>query len=72
MGLKSSEWRYRFDPTSGGCRVTESWVDQRGVFVRTVGRLATGVEHDAAFTRTGMERTLRRLKSVAESASASP
>jgi len=72
MGLKSSEWRYRFEPISGGCRVTESWVDRRGVLVRTVGRLATGVEHDAAFTMAGMEETLRRLKSVAESASASP
>ena len=72
MGLKSSEWRYQFDPTPSGCRVTESWIDQRGGVVRTAGRLATGVEHDATYTRAGMEQTLRRLKSVAESASPPP
>jgi uncharacterized protein YndB with AHSA1/START domain len=72
LGLKSSEWRYEFDPTPGGCRVTESWIDQRGAIVRAAGKLATGVEHDATSTRVGMEQTLRRLKSAAESASPSP
>jgi uncharacterized protein YndB with AHSA1/START domain len=68
MGLKSSEWHYQFDPTSSGCRVTESWIDQRGAIVRTAGRLTTGVDHDATSTRAGMEQTLRQLKAVAESA----
>jgi uncharacterized protein YndB with AHSA1/START domain len=72
MGLKSSQWHYQFDPTSRGCRVTESWIDQRGAIIRTAGRLTTGADHDATSTKAGMEQTLRRLKAVAESASPSP
>jgi uncharacterized protein YndB with AHSA1/START domain len=71
LGLKGSEWRYAFEPTAHGCRVTETWIDQRGTIVRVLGRLVTGVEHDAAYTRTGMEQTLERLKSAAESTTAS-
>ncbi len=67
LGLPSSEWQYHFEPTAGGCRVTETWDDQRGPVVRLLGRLATGVEHDAAYTRDGMERTLEQLKTAAES-----
>jgi uncharacterized protein YndB with AHSA1/START domain len=67
LGLPSSEWHYRFEPTETGCLVTETWDDQRGAVVRLLGRLATGVDHDAAFTRDGMERTLERLGSAAES-----
>ena len=66
LGLPSSEWHYRFEPTADGCRVTETWEDQRGPVVRLLGRLATGVDHDAAYTRDGMERTLEQLKTVAE------
>ncbi len=67
LGLPSSEWHYRFEPTAGGCRVTETWDDRRGAVVRLLGRLATGVDHDADYTRQGMERTLAALKSTAES-----
>ena len=67
LGLPSSEWQYRFEPTPGGCRVTETWIDQRGALVRFLGRMATGVDHDADYTRQGMERTLEELKSAAES-----
>ena len=67
LGLASSEWHYRFDPTADGCRVTETWHDQRGAVIRLLGRLATGVDHDAAYTRAGMERTLENLTAAAES-----
>ena len=29
-GFKVAEWRYEFEPTTTGCRVTETWIDQRG------------------------------------------
>jgi uncharacterized protein YndB with AHSA1/START domain len=67
LGRPSSEWQYLIEPTGTGCRVTETWDDQRGAMIRLLGRLATGVDHDAAFTRDGMERTLEQLKSAAES-----
>ena len=72
MGLSSSEWHYDLEPTEAGCLVTETWDDQRGAVVRLLGRLATGVDHDADYTRDGMERTLERLASAAESGRAHP
>jgi uncharacterized protein YndB with AHSA1/START domain len=68
LGLPSSEWQYLVEPTGSGCRVTETWNDQRGAFIRLLGRLATGVDHDTAYTREGMTHTLEHLKSAAESA----
>lgn len=66
LGLPSSEWQYRLAPAGTGCLVTETWDDHRGAVVRLLGRLATGVDHDADYTRDGMERTLDRLKTAAE------
>src|SRR4051812_11273192 len=32
-----ARWEYRFDATDdGGCRVTETWIDQRGIVGRTL------------------------------------
>jgi uncharacterized protein YndB with AHSA1/START domain len=69
-GLKVAEWRYAFEPTASGCRVTETWIDQRGVVVKTLGKVLTGVGDRAEHNRTGMEQTLERLKSAAEAAPA--
>jgi uncharacterized protein YndB with AHSA1/START domain len=67
-GLKIAEWRYAFEPTAGGCRVTETWIDRRGVIARTLGGPVSGVTDRAAHNRSGMEQTLDRLKAAAESA----
>jgi hypothetical protein len=64
--LGIAEWRYTFDGTEDGCRVTETWVDQRGLFIRLIGKTISGVEHDDAFARDAMAETLRKLKAVAE------
>jgi uncharacterized protein YndB with AHSA1/START domain len=69
-GLKVAEWRYAFEPTATGCRVTETWIDQRGVVAKTLGKPISGVADRAEHNRAGMEQTLERLKSVAESAPA--
>jgi len=70
LGLKVSEWRYAFEPTATGCRITETWIDQRGHIAKALGKPVSGVEHDASYNKAGMEQTLERLKSVAESATA--
>jgi uncharacterized protein YndB with AHSA1/START domain len=70
MGLKVAEWRYAFEPTATGCRVTETWIDQRGGIVRALGKPVSGVADRAAHNRAGMEQTLERLAAVAESTSA--
>ena len=69
-GLKVAEWRYEFAPTATGCEVTETWVDQRGFIVKTLGKPVSGVADRAAHNRAGMEQTLERLAAAAESAPA--
>ena len=68
--LGVARWEYRFEPTDGGCRVTETWIDQRGFVVRTLGGPVSGVADRAAHNRSGMETTLERLAAAAEKASA--
>lgn len=71
VGLKVAEWRYAFEPTATGCRVTETWIDQRGPIAKTLGKPVSGVADRAAHNRAGMEETLGRLKVAAESTPAS-
>ncbi|MBV8950670.1 MAG: SRPBCC family protein, partial [Actinobacteria bacterium] len=42
-GLNVAEWRYTFEPTETGCRVTETWTDRRGALLRVVSPRVTGV-----------------------------
>jgi uncharacterized protein YndB with AHSA1/START domain len=71
MGLKVAEWSYTFEPAATGCRVTETWVDQRNRIVKALGKPVSGVADRASHNRAGMEQTLERLAAVAESSSAS-
>ena len=66
VGLKVAEWRYGFEPTPAGCRVTETWIDQRGRIAKVLGKPVSGVDDRATHNRLGMEQTLERLKSAAE------
>ena len=71
LGLKVAEWRYAFEPTAAGCRVTETWTDLRGPIVKALAKPVTGVGDRATHNRATMEQTLERLKSAAESTPAS-
>lgn len=68
VGLAVARWEYRFEPTDDGCRVTESWTDRRGRFIRVVGGWASGVDDRAQHNRAGMERTLEALAAAAQGA----
>jgi uncharacterized protein YndB with AHSA1/START domain len=70
-GFKVAEWRYTFEPIDIGCRVTETWIDRRGRIAKALGKPVSGVADRAAHNRAGMEQTLDRLKTAAESAHAS-
>jgi hypothetical protein len=63
--LAASKWRYEFQDTDGGCRVTESWVDERKPWFAAVGRVVG--DHGAANTERQMAATLAQLAKVAES-----
>jgi uncharacterized protein YndB with AHSA1/START domain len=67
VGLKVAEWQYSFETTDTGCRVTETWIDQRGPIVKALGKTTTGVEDRNVHNRVSMEQTLERLKGAAES-----
>jgi uncharacterized protein YndB with AHSA1/START domain len=62
-----ARWEYRLEPTGDHqCRVTETWIDQRGKLVTFMGGPVSGVKDRAAHNRAGMETTLERLAAVAE------
>jgi len=69
-GLKVAEWRYEFESTPTGCRITETWIDQWGRIAKALGKPVSGVGDRAAHNRAGMVQTLERLKTAAESAGA--
>ena len=70
FNLPAARWRYRIEPTAGGgSQVTESTEDRRGVVVKVLGLLATGVSDRKTHNTEGMKATLERIKSEAESSS---
>jgi uncharacterized protein YndB with AHSA1/START domain len=71
-GFKVSEWRYEFEPTDAGCRVTETWTDRRGLIATWGGKSVSGVGDRLAHNRAGMETTLDRLKAAAEGPADTP
>jgi uncharacterized protein YndB with AHSA1/START domain len=68
-GFKVARWSYEIESTPSGSRVTESWTDRRGALSRTVGKMVSGIAHNAQETRSTIEATLERLAKAAESSS---
>ena len=66
--LGGCDWIYEIEPTDAGCRVTETWVDERTRPLKVVGWLFTGVSDRASHNRATMEQTLERLAEAAEAA----
>lgn len=66
-GMKVATWRYVIESTGElSCRVTESFEDRRGVLMKVLGGLATGVKDRGTHNADGMQATLDRLKAAAE------
>ena len=67
---KDTRWRYTFEPTAEGCRVTESYeiLKEPGAMMRFLTKLGTGVswEERPADLERGMAETLQHLKEAAE------
>ena len=62
--LKVATWRYEFEETDAGCRVTESWVDQRKKWFATLARVMG--DHSAAHAEGEMAATLANLAAAVE------
>ncbi|MGP0032769.1 MAG: SRPBCC family protein [Acidimicrobiales bacterium] len=59
-----ANWRYEFEDTADGCRVTESWNDNRAAWMRVASR-PLGL-HDAAHAKVEMAATLSNLARALE------
>jgi ligand-binding SRPBCC domain-containing protein len=57
--LPVANWRYEFEETDSGCRVTESWEDHRKPWFVVVARVMG--DHSAAHAAREMEATLANL-----------
>lgn len=66
--LPVARWTYTVTPEGdGACTLAERWDDRRGPMLNVLGRLATGVKDREEHNTKGMEETLQRIKSAAES-----
>jgi hypothetical protein len=64
--LKVARWEFDIEATTGGCKVSEHWTDQRGAVLRRYG---DSREYDRVeFTRESIRTTLERLKVELEAA----
>lgn len=62
--LAVAKWRYDFESTEAGCRVTESWVDERKPWFATIARVMG--DHSAGRAEQMMEQTLTNLAKASE------
>jgi Polyketide cyclase / dehydrase and lipid transport len=62
--LAVATWRYDIEDTDNGCRVTESWIDQRKRWFATVARVMG--DHSAAHAEGEMAATLANLAAAVE------
>lgn len=66
----SARWGYRIQSgDDGGCTLVEEFTDRRGKLITHVlGPLARGVRDTLGHNRAGMEKTVAKVKAVAEAA----
>ena len=57
-------WRYEFEDTDTGCRVTESWLDERKPWFTAIARVVG--DHGAGNAERQMTATLANLANAAE------
>ena len=62
--LAVANWRYEFEDTESGCRVTESWDDHRKPWFVTVARVMG--DHSADHAEKEMAATLANLAAAVE------
>ncbi len=62
--LQVANWRYEFEDTESGCRVTESWEDRRNSWFTFVARVMG--DHSAAHAEQEMAATLANLAAAVE------
>ena len=71
LGRDMTKWSYRFEPVSERTKVTESFemLSDLPWYFRVADRFLMGIEDRKADLETGMQETLRRLKTATENRS---
>ncbi|HJM28256.1 MAG: SRPBCC family protein [Acidimicrobiales bacterium] len=59
--IGGADWSFDIEPTPEGCKVTQTWVDQRTKIMKVVGGKISGVPDRALHTGMSMETTLENL-----------
>jgi hypothetical protein len=62
--LAVARWRYEFEDADPGCRVTESWLDERTSWFKAIARVMG--DHGAGNAERQMTTTLANLAKAAE------
>ena len=65
-GMAVARWRYEITDGPDGVCVEEQWWERRGVMLRLMGPLGTGVLDRRAHNEAGMKATLAALKAGME------
>jgi hypothetical protein len=65
-GVPVAQWAYGFEPTPGGCTVTESWTDRRPGWLRAASVPVMAIKDRAEHNRRGMQATLTALRRAVE------
>ena len=60
-GMAVSRWRYSLTGVDGGTRVEEQWWDSRGVAMKAIGAVGTGVPDRRVHNERTMRETLAAL-----------
>ena len=64
--IGGADWSFDIEPTPEGCKVTQTWVDQRTKIMEVVGGKISGVPDRALHTGMSMETTLENLAKESE------
>jgi uncharacterized protein YndB with AHSA1/START domain len=69
LGMSVAVWRYDVEGDgAGGTALTETWEDERGLAMKVIGFIGTGVADRATHNAATMRTTLERIKATAEGA----
>lgn len=66
LGMKVALWRYVLTPDTSGTLVEEQWTDRRGVLMKAIGTVGTGVADRRDHNERSMRATLESLKNSLE------
>ncbi len=64
--IGGADWSFDLERTEGGCKVTQTWIDQRTKVLKVLGAKLSGVPYRVLHTRMSMETTLENLTKEAE------